>query len=88
MVVTYFSPHYLIKETISGKKKNITEHKMYVSIPSTNVVQNTSHSKKNSTIYRKCTQVFMPYTTYSCKILIKLEFSRQIFAKILKYKIS
>jgi len=30
--------------------------------------------------YNKCTRVFMSSTRYSCQALIKLEFSRQIFA--------
>jgi len=53
-------------------------------------VWNISHSKKNSArYYQKCTYVFMQSASYSCQILIKLEFSRQVFEKkILKYQIS
>jgi uncharacterized protein YozE (UPF0346 family) len=47
-----------------------------------------SPSNKNSTrYYHKCTQVFMKSTCYSCHILKKLKFPRQIFEK-LKYQIS
>jgi len=47
-----------------------------------NFVWNISHSKKNfARYYRKYTQVFMQSTRYSCQILIKLKFSRQIFKK-------
>jgi len=73
---TIFFPHYFINGTISGEK-NIIEHKMYVSIASKNFVQNTSHSTNHSSrYYRKCALVFMSYTSYSCHISIKLEFSR------------
>jgi hypothetical protein len=41
-----------------------------------------SHSKKISTRYcHKYENVFMWSTRYSCRILLKLEFSRQIFEK-------
>jgi hypothetical protein len=41
-----------------------------------------SHSTMNSAgHYHKCTKVFMYRTLYSCHILIKLEFSWQIFKK-------
>ena len=43
------------------------------------------HRKKN---YHKCISVFMYSIRYSCQILMKLEFSRQNFRKILKYQIS
>ena len=40
----------------------------------------TSHSKKNWVrYYHKCTEVFKQSTCYSCQILIKCEFSWQIF---------
>ena len=39
-----------------------------------------SHSKKNSARYSyKCKNVFIQSTRYSCKLLMKLEFSRQVF---------
>jgi hypothetical protein len=37
---------------------------------------------------RTCTYVFMESILYSCKILMKLEFTRQILKKILKFQIS
>jgi hypothetical protein len=43
---------------------------------------NFSHFKRNSAkYYQKCTLVFMWSTRYVCQILMKLEFSRQIFEK-------
>jgi hypothetical protein len=36
---------------------------------------------KNSARYHKCTQVFMWSARYFCPVLMKLEFSRQIFEK-------
>jgi len=48
-----------------------------------------SRSKNNSVIYyHKCARVFTYSTCCSCQVLIKLEFSQQIFEKILKYQIS
>ena len=45
-------------------------------------VLNVSHSKnKSAKYYHKCISVFMYNTLYSCKILKKLEYSRQIFEK-------
>ena len=56
------------------------EHKIYVLIFPPNSVWNISHSKNNSArYYHKCTQVLLKSTRYSCRILIKHEFSRQIF---------
>ena len=73
-------PHYLINFTIFEKKN--TEHKICVLIFSITFVWKISHSRKNSVWYcRKCTMVFMESTRYSCQILMKLEFSRQIFEK-------
>ena len=56
-VYNIFSPHYLIKDTIFGKKK-IIEHKMCVLIFSTNLVWKFSLPKKNSErCYHKCTYI-------------------------------
>ena len=45
-------------------------------------VSNISHSKKNrERCYNKCILVFMYTTHFYCQILMKLEFSRQLFAK-------
>ena len=50
----------------------------------TTFVLNISHSKSNSARYNhKYVEVFMESTRYSCQILMKLEFSRQIFEKCL-----
>ena len=62
-------------------RKKVAEHKMCVLIFSTFVI-NISHSKTNSARYcHKCENVFMQSTQYSCRILIKLDFSRHILRK-------
>ena len=62
-------------------RKNVIECKLCVLIFRTNFVGNISRSKKNSARYRICTQIFKQSARYSCQILTKLEFSRQIFRK-------
>ena len=60
---------------------------MYVSIFSTMV--NISHFKKKRKRYdQKFILAFLLSILYSCQILVKLEFSVQIFEKIIKYQIS
>ena len=56
-------------------QKNVFEHKIQI------FSRNFSHSKKNSASYHKCTQMLMYSTRYSCQILIKLQFCRQILRK-------
>ena len=81
---TFFS-HSLIK--VRDFEKKIIEHKICVLIFSTTFVWNISHSKKNSgRYYHKYMSLFMYSTGYSCQILMKLEFSRQIFQKSLNIK--
>jgi hypothetical protein len=64
------------------REKRVTEHKMRVLIFSTTFTWNVSHSKKNSTTYcHKRENVYMKSARYSCRILMKLEFSRQIFGE-------
>jgi len=63
------------------KKKEVMEHEMCVDF-SYNFVWNISHSIKNGTrCDQKCILAFMWSTVYPCQILMKLEFSRQIFEK-------
>jgi len=55
---------------------------MGVLIFSTAFVWNISRSKKNSATYiHKCTYVFVQSSRYYCPILMKFEFSQQIFKK-------
>ena len=61
--------------------KLVIEHQVCVLIFSTTFVRNISHSNKNSARNHKCTYVFMWSTHYSCQILLKLQFSRQLFEK-------
>jgi hypothetical protein len=55
---------------------------MCVVIFSTTFVRNISHYNKNRARYdQNCTLLFMSSALYSCPILMKLEFSLQIFEK-------
>ena len=71
--------HYLINSTIFEGKKKVPERKMCVLVFSTIFLTNISHSKNRARYDHKCISVFMQSTLYSCPILMKLEFSRQIF---------
>jgi hypothetical protein len=74
------SSHYLINARFSEEKKLLNVK--CVLIFSTNFVWNISHSKKN---WAKCGEkylfIFISCTQYSCQILMKLKFARQIFEK-------
>jgi hypothetical protein len=73
-------PHYPINGTIFGK--NVLLNINYVLIFSKTFVSNISRSKKNWARYdRRCIFVFMWNACYSDRILLKREFSRQIFEK-------
>ena len=72
--------------TLSHKRcdfrKNITEYKMCVLIFSTTFIRKISRSEKNSVRFcHECRNVFMLSTLYSFRILMKPEFSRQMFEK-------
>jgi hypothetical protein len=55
---------------------------MCVLIFSTDSVRNVSHSEDKLVRFdQKCALAFMQSTRYSCHILMKPEFSRQIFEK-------
>jgi hypothetical protein len=72
-------PRFLIIGTIF-EKKNVTGHKMCVLIFSTNFACTISHSKNKWASYdKKCVWFFMYSTVYSCPILMKPAFYRQIF---------
>ena len=76
-------PHYLINGTIfEGGKKRLLNTKCVLLIFPTNFVRNVSHPTKKWARYdQKCILVCTQSTRYSCPILIKLEFSRQILEK-------
>jgi hypothetical protein len=74
---------------ISHKRYDIRKTLLCVLILSTTFVGNIFHSKKNWSRYdQKFILIFMQSTLYSCPILTKLEFFRQIFEKTRKYQIS
>jgi len=78
--VQYFSTLSQNGRIFGGKK--VTEYKMCVLITPTTFVGNISHSKKNWARNDKmCLQRFTRSTHYSCQILMKLEYSWQIFEK-------
>ena len=64
-------------------RKNVTEYKLCVSIFSTTFIWNISHSKKECARYDKKNvhRSLRKVAVYSCQILMKIEFSRQIFKK-------
>ena len=75
-VPQYFIFPHLMNGMLSGKKEKVTEHKKCVWIFPTTFVWNISRSKKNSTnfgLHVKC--------RHSFDIVMKLEFTRQIFEK-------
>jgi hypothetical protein len=81
-----FFSHYHIDGAIFEKK--VTECELCILIFSTNFAWHISHSQKNWARYDyKCMLIFMPSARYSCPILIKLEFSSQIFEKYLNTKL-
>jgi hypothetical protein len=76
--------------TVSHKRhdfrKRVTEKETCVLIFSTTFIWNISQSKEDSARYHKFILVFIQSTQYSCQILKKFEFSRQIFEKRLNIK--
>jgi hypothetical protein len=72
-------PYHLINVSIFEKRKLLNIKR--VLIFSTTSIWNISHCKKNSARYKNNTQVFMYSIHYSCQKSIKLEISRQTFAK-------
>ena len=77
MALPYF--FHIINGTGFGTKLLNTK---YVFLFSLQLLSKTSHSKYNSVKYRhKWAQVFMQSTRYFRQILIKREFSKQIFEK-------
>jgi hypothetical protein len=76
--ISYIFPNYLINGMI---KKSSTDHKVCVLILSTTFFWNISLSVKSWVTYdQKCILVFrLSVCCYYCQILIKLDFSQQIF---------
>ena len=71
--------------TLSNKRhdfrKKVTELEICCLIFSATFILNIFHSRKNSERHFYKYDVFVQNTHYSCRILMKLEFSRQIFEK-------
>jgi len=62
--------------------RTVPIYKMCLFTFSTNFVWNLSRSNKNAAkYYHNCTEVYVQSTCYSCHILMKLVFCRQIFEK-------
>jgi hypothetical protein len=79
-------PHYLIKGKILEKK--IIEQTMCFEFLY-NFALNSSNSETKWERYdKKYTFIFTYNTSYSCQILMKIEFYLKIFDKMLKYQIS
>ena len=76
-------PHfYTLSHKWHSFWENAVGHKMCVLIFSVTFDWNTSHSKKQLVRYcHKITDIFMQNTHYTFQLLIKLEFSQQIFEK-------
>jgi hypothetical protein len=75
-------PHYLINGTnLGGRGGESIQHAMRVSIFSTNFVWNISHSKKNREMWSYMYIDLHVKYRYSCQILIKFQYSQQIFEK-------
>jgi len=84
----HFSILYSYHKRHDFREKKIRNTK-YVLIFSTTFVRNISHSKNNWARYdQKLIKVIIESTSYSCLVLMKLEFSRLIFEKYCKYQIS
>jgi hypothetical protein len=83
--VQYFST-LSHKRNDFGKKK-VTERKIYVLIFSTTLFWNIPHSKNWAIYDQQCILIFMQSASYSCNILMKLEFSQQIFEKYWNIKL-
>ena len=83
---------YIISQTARFSKNIITVHKTRVSILSTTFVWNISRPQKNLGRYdqydQKCILLLMWSACFSCEILMKLEFSWQIFIKNTQIQIS
>ena len=79
LVIHYFST--LFHKRHDFRKRKFPVHEMYVLIFSTTFAWNISPSKKWGRYDEICILVFKWSTHYSCDILMKLEFSRQIFEK-------
>ena len=74
-------PHSLINNT-SFEKIKVVEYKMLILNFCATFVWNISQSRKSWVRYNyECTKFFMYSTHYSCQVLIKLDFSWQVFKK-------
>jgi hypothetical protein len=81
----YIFPNYLINGTIFEKENLLNTNVCFYSLY--NLYTKLFYWKKNWARHDyKCTLVFMKCTCYSCRNLIRLEFSRQIFEKFSNIK--
>ena len=87
LVLQYFSTFSHKRHDFRKKERNFTEHKSCVLTFFTTFVWNIFHLRRiewdmiENVYWSSC-------KVPSCPVLMKLEFSRQIFEKILKYQIS
>ena len=83
----YFSSLFHKRHDFRGGGERVTDYKLSVLIFSISFVWNISRPEKNWTRYeQKPIFIFTYSNNHACQILVKLEFSRQIFEKFsIKY---
>ena len=81
----HYSFLHTIPKTERFSEKSVNQSKICVLISGVNFGWSLSRFKNNSVrYYHKFTHTYMKNTSYSCQILLKLEYSRQIFKKCKK----
>ena len=90
-VPSHFKRSLLYFSTLSHKRHVFRKDFLNIKcvlIVSTTFVWNNSHNKKKWARYQQCILVFVYSTHFSSQILLKFEFSLEIFEKKFKYQIS